>query len=221
MVWSLDTNPEWLFKKNENSQEQIRTNLRIFLKRPGQISGWKSFFQDTSVVLLQILLTLEFIFATYLCLDNNSWKIAGSQVQCGQIGGAYVRAKGAFSGSYWSLSCRGPYLTSGFDWAYSNFQTNVNQRGRLRPPPTNPFPTFLPFHWTMWYGVVCIGSPSDVPTTATIMTHHHSTQGGCAVSSSFILITLGTAAAWFDGYPKSTVFDKFCPCQLIKAIEEL
>ena len=51
-----ETNPDSFFKKNENSQE---TNLRIFLKRPGQISGRKSKFQDTAVILPQIVLILE------------------------------------------------------------------------------------------------------------------------------------------------------------------
>ena len=36
-----DTNPDGFSKKIENGREQIRTNLRNFLKRPGQISGQK------------------------------------------------------------------------------------------------------------------------------------------------------------------------------------
>ena len=154
MVWSLDTNPEWFFLKIENSQAQIRT---FFWNGQVKSLDGNNFFKIHAC-------TRDFtpdsaypgIYFRNKIGHMDVWTIIlgksqGGQVQCGQIGGASVREKGAFSGSDWSLSCRGPYLTSGFDWAYSNFQTNVNQRGRLRPPPTNPFPTFLPFHWTMWY----------------------------------------------------------------------
>ena len=68
MIGSLNTNPDGFFKNFENSQEQIRTNLRMFLRLPDQVSGRKSFCQDTCVILLQVLLALIFFFCKKLAL---------------------------------------------------------------------------------------------------------------------------------------------------------